>query len=53
MTKEELEAGVPQPALTGSTKATLGGKAQHEEALPPPGIVRNDPRVPHTARRGA
>ena len=28
-------------------------KAQHEGALPPPGIVRKDPRVPHTARRGA
>ena len=28
-------------------------KAQHEGALPPPCIVRKDPRVPHTARRGA
>ena len=36
-----------------SSKATLGGKAQHEGALPPPCIVRKDPRVPHTARRGA
>ena len=27
--------------------------AQHEGALPPPCIVRKDPRVPHTARRGA
>ena len=26
-------------------------KAQHEGALPPPCIVRKDPRVPHTARR--
>ena len=26
---------------------------QHEGALPPPCIVRKDPRVPHTARRGA
>ena len=34
-----------------SSKATLGGKAQHEGALPPPCIVRKDPRVPHTARR--
>ena len=25
----------------------------HEGALPPPCIVRKDPRVPHTARRGA
>ena len=30
-----------------------GLKAQHEGALPPPCIVRKDPRVPHTARRGA
>ena len=34
-------------------KATLWVKAQHEGALPPPCIVRKDPRVPHTARRGA
>ena len=33
--------------------ATLWLKAQHEGALPPPCIVRKDPRVPHTARRGA
>ena len=32
---------------------TLWVKAQHEGALPPPCIVRKDPRVPHTARRGA
>ena len=32
-------------------KATLWVKAQHEGALPPPCIVRKDPRVPHTARR--
>ena len=36
-----------------SSKATLWGKAHHEGALPPPCIVRKDPRVPHTARRGA
>ena len=36
-----------------SSKATLWVKAQHEGALPPPCIVRKDPRVPHTARRGA
>ena len=36
-----------------SSKATLWVKAQHEGALPLPGIVRKDPRVPHTARRGA
>ena len=36
-----------------SSKATLWLKAQHEGALPPPCIVRKDPRVPHTARRGA
>ena len=50
---------IPRPLLrrTGgpdpSSKATLWVKAQHEGALPPPGIVRKDPRVPHTARRGA
>ena len=39
----------------GKLKATLEQalKAQHEGALPPPCIVRKDPRVPHTARRGA
>ena len=36
-----------------SSKATLWVEAQHEGALPPPCIVRKDPRVPHTARRGA
>ena len=36
-----------------SSKATLWVKAQHEGALPPPCIVRKDPRVPHTARPGA
>ena len=36
-----------------SSKATLWVKAQHEGALPPPCIVCKDPRVPHTARRGA
>ena len=36
-----------------SSKATLWVKAQHEGALPTPCIVRKDPRVPHTARRGA
>ena len=35
------------------SKATLWVKAQHEGALPRPCIVRKDPRVPHTARRGA
>ena len=44
-------SGVPRgPA---SSKATLWVKAQHDGALPPPCIVRKDPRVPHTARRGA
>ena len=32
-----------------SSKATLWVKAQHEGALPPPCIVRKDPRVPHQA----
>ena len=41
------------PGPDPSSKATLWVKAQHEGALPPPGIVRKDPRVPHTARRGA
>ena len=33
-----------------SSKATLWVKAQHEGALPPPCIVRKDPRVPHKRR---
>ena len=47
--KYMLQARGPDP----SSKATLWVKAQHEGALPPPCIVRKDPRVPHTARRGA
>ena len=31
-------------------KITLLMKAQHEGALTPPGIVRRNPQVPHTAR---
>ena len=31
----------------------LRESSQHESSLPPPCIVRKDPRVPHTARRGA
>ena len=46
---DSLPARGPDP----SSKATLWVKAQHEGALPPPCIVRKDPRVPHTARRGA
>ena len=42
------------PALgsvyTHSSRATLSTPT-HEGALPPPCIVRKDPRVPHTARR--
>ena len=35
--------------LWGRTESdTLWVKAQHEGALPPPCIVRKDPRVPHT-----
>ena len=33
--------------------ASFSVLSQHEGALPPPCIVRKDPRVPHTARRGA
>ena len=33
--------------LRCAAKATLWVKAQHEGALPPPCIVRKDPRVPH------
>ena len=48
------EHGESWASLSGvASKATLWGKAQHEGALPPPCIVRKDPRVPHTARRGA
>ena len=32
------------PMTDPSSKATLWVKAQHEGALPPPGIVRKDPR---------
>ena len=32
-----------------SSKATLWVKAPHEGALPPPCIVRKDPRVPYSA----
>ena len=48
-----LYAGQEATVRTGhgtdfpSSKATLWGKAQHEGALPPPCIVRKDPRV-HT-----
>ena len=62
--KGESEKGGLNPRFPGpllrrtrgpdpSSKATLWVKAQHEGALPPPCIVRTDPRVPHTARRGA
>ena len=37
--------------LARPSKATLWVKAQHEGALPPPCIVRKDPRVPHTCDR--
>ena len=37
--------------LDPSSKATLWLKAQHEGALPPPCIVRKDPRVPHRIAR--
>ena len=47
--KQQITHKGPDP----SSKATLWVKAQHEGALPPPCIVRKDPRVPHTARRGA
>ena len=40
-------------ALPTPLRCSLWVKAQHEGALPPPCIVRKDPRVPHTARRGA
>ena len=39
--------------LTEAEDIKMWVKAQHEGALPPPCIVRKDPRVPHTARRGA
>ena len=36
-----------------SLKATLWMKAQHEGALPPPCIVRKDPRVPQPLPPGS
>ena len=39
--------------LDTSLKATLWAKAQHKGALTPPRIIRKNPQVPHTARRGA
>ena len=45
--------GVAKSRPDPSSKATLWVKAQHEGALPPPCIVRNDPRVPHPGRPGA
>ena len=41
-----------QEGRSGSSKI-VWMKAQHEGALTPPCIVRKDPWVPHTARRGA
>ena len=41
------------PMTDPSSKATLWVKAQPEAALTPPCIVRKQPRVPHTTRRGA
>ena len=39
--------------LASGTHWAPGVKAQHEGALPPPCIVRKDPRVPHTKRPGS
>ena len=51
---KRLEALVPSRDLRAMTRSPSPRvKAQHEGALPPPCIVRKDPRVPHTARRGA
>ena len=56
--RERLEQQVPVSQVFGQDEmidviGALWVKAQHEGALPPPCIVRKDPRVPHTARRGA
>ena len=50
---ESILKSSKNPCPDTSSKATLWMKSQHEGALPPPCIVRKDPRVPHTARRGA
>ena len=42
------QASLQKAQGPGVSKATLWVKAQHEGALPPPCIVRKDPRVPHT-----
>ena len=48
-TQDPCPAHLPEPGQ-GGNRARGGGA---EGALPPPCIVRKDPRVPHTARRGA
>ena len=48
-----LSVAISSTDITEAAATTLWVKAQHEGALPPPCIVRKDPRVPHTARRGA
>ena len=42
-----------KPAYEVTMSDIVAVKAQHEGALTPPCIIRKDPRVPHTARRGA
>ena len=59
-TREEPVAPAPLPKkISSEVSARPSGihiqhsLPRHEGALPPPCIVRKDPRVPHTARRGA
>ena len=53
--RKERKLTFSSPEATAEFSRFVGilMKAQHEGALPPPCIVRKDPRVPHTARRGA
>ena len=53
---EKLKKLIEQYALReeiGATRCLGDVSGEHEGALPPPCIVRKDPRVPHAALRGA
>ena len=49
-TRPDSPGALWMKALHEGALATLWVKAQHEGALPPPCIVRKDPRVPHLGK---